>query len=99
MINEDEVEQAWLADGFGFGVWEDPPGQRWDDFKHIVDERMMLVSGELALELNGQTVDLKPGELFTVPAGTVHSVVNTGNVANRWLYGYGRLQQRQGNTD
>lgn len=92
MIDEEEVEKAWLAEGFGFGVWEDPPGQRWDDFKHIVDERMMLVRGELVLQINGQSIELKLGELYTVPAGTVHSVINSGKVANRWLYGYGRIQ-------
>jgi len=94
MVNENEVESAWLADGFGFGVWEDPPGERWEDFKHIVDERMMLVSGELELRMKGEVFRLRRGELFTVPAGTVHTVVNVGSQVNRWFYGYGRIQER-----
>ncbi len=94
MVDENDVERAWLADGFGFGVWEDPPGQRWEDFKHIVDERMMLVSGELELTMDGEVFRLRRGELFTVPAGTVHTVVNNGSQVNRWLYGYGRIQDR-----
>ncbi|QYK41711.1 MAG: cupin domain-containing protein [Paracoccaceae bacterium] len=44
-------------------VWHDHPDT--DDF-------FMVLSGELAIDLPGHTVTLRPGEVFVVPKGMQH---------------------------
>jgi len=36
------------------------------------DELFYVLEGELFIDLEDQTVSLKPGEIFTVPANTMH---------------------------
>ncbi|WP_367151144.1 hypothetical protein [Microbulbifer discodermiae] len=35
-------------------MWEDPPGQCWEDFSHPVDELLQLVEGRIQLEIDGR---------------------------------------------
>ncbi|PLT48062.1 hypothetical protein B8V81_0194 [Paenibacillus pasadenensis] len=36
------------------------------------DELFLVLEGELYIDLEGETVCLKPGEMFTVPQGVMH---------------------------
>ena len=94
-VDEAAVEQDWERRGFNFGIWTDPPGQVWPDFVHIVDELIMLLEGELEIEVDGSVQRLTPGQEVLVPAGRHHAVRNPGSGANRWLYGYGRLRDKK----
>jgi mannose-6-phosphate isomerase-like protein (cupin superfamily) len=47
--------------------------------RHQVDQVFLLADGEALVELDGQPVDLKEGELLVVPAGTEHNVTNSGH--------------------
>src|SRR5262249_20418642 len=83
-----EVAQEWRARGFSCGLWVDPPGQRWEDYVHDVDELVMVVDGEVEFEIAGHVHRPQPGEELLIPARALHSVRNLGQTTSHWLYGY-----------
>jgi len=90
VIDREQVTREWAAEGFSCGLWVDPPGQRWEDYVHDVDELVMPVEGELEIEIEGQIHHPGVGGRLFIPAGAHHSVRNIGGVTARWLYGYRR---------
>ncbi len=89
-VDRQAVERDWDNRGFSCGLWVDPPGQRWEDFTHGVDELFMLVEGQLEVEISGQAMQPAIGEEIRIPARANHSVRNLGGTTSRWLYGYKR---------
>jgi cupin 2 domain-containing protein len=87
-IDSQGILKAWEDRGYRGGVWVDPPGQTWENFVHDVDELMMVVSGELELEIGGRKSYPRPGEEIVISARAVHSVRNVGPANARWLYAY-----------
>ncbi len=83
-----EVREDWAARGFSCDVWVDPPGRRWEDFVHGVDELVMLLEGEMEFEIEGERRRPAVGEELCIPAGARHSARNVGTTTARWLYGY-----------
>ena len=47
MVKLDSVRSNWHSRGFGCDVWTDPPGQTWEDYRHAVDELVMVLEGEV----------------------------------------------------
>jgi mannose-6-phosphate isomerase-like protein (cupin superfamily) len=82
------VEEAWRARGFGCDLWTDPPRKVWKDFTHNVDELLMVVEGELEVEIDGAPHRRAPGDEVFIPARALHTVRNVGGATARWLYGY-----------
>lgn len=87
-VDRAAVRREWTTRGFSCGLWTDPPGQRWENFAHEMDEVVMLLSGEIEVEVGGRTVRPAIGEEILIPARTRHSVRNTADRTARWLYGY-----------
>ncbi|MEC4687231.1 MAG: cupin domain-containing protein [Nitrospirota bacterium] len=56
------IERVRRARGFFCGLGTDRPGQEWNDFVHGTDELLMVVEGELELEMQGGTWNPKSGE-------------------------------------
>ena len=83
-----EIKAGWARRGFGFEYWIDPPGQVWRDFVHDTDELVMLIEGEIELDLDGKTLRPSLGEEVVIPAGVRHTVSNIGETSNRWCFGY-----------
>ena len=83
-----DIGQAWQLRGFSCGLWIDPPGQVWEDYTHSTDELLMVLEGELELEMQGRTFRPKRGEEVLIPARVRHTVRNVGGTTARWLYGY-----------
>ncbi len=83
-----QVERDWHSRGFSCGLWVDPPGQIWEDYVHSMDELLMVLEGELELEMQGRTFRPKQGEEVLIPANVRHSVRNVGGTTARWFYGY-----------
>ena len=83
-----QIEKDWVARGFSFGVWKDPPGQVWENFRHEADELFMVVSGRVELEMGGKHLFPSPGEEVLIPAKTYHSVYTSSDRPSKWLYGY-----------
>ena len=82
------IERDWQKRGYSFGIWTDPPGQVWKDYKHNMDELFMVVEGRVKLEMEGRIITTKEGEEVLIPANTLHTVSNIGRTTARWLYGY-----------
>jgi len=76
--------------GFSCEPWLDPPGQRWENYVHEVDELVYVVEGTMEFEIGGQKQILNPGEEAFIPARVTHSARNIGSTAARWYYGYRR---------
>ncbi len=55
---------------------------------HATDELLMILEGALELEMQGKTLRPAIGEEIFIPAGTNHTVRNTGSTTARWLFGY-----------
>ena len=87
-IDRAHVETAWRIRGFSCGLWVDPPGQVWEDYVHSTDELLMVLEGELELEMRGLAFRPKTGEEVLIPARETHSVRNIGGTTAQWLYGY-----------
>ena len=87
-LDRAEIEQDWHSRGFSCGLWIDPPGQVWEDYMHSTDELLMVLEGELELEMQERTFRPKWGEEVLIPARVTHTVRNVGGTTARWLYGY-----------
>jgi mannose-6-phosphate isomerase-like protein (cupin superfamily) len=87
-LDRAQIAKDWQARGFSCGLWVDPPGQVWEDYVHETDELLMILEGELELEMQGKTFRPAIGEEVLIPARTNHSVRNIGGTTARWLYGY-----------
>jgi mannose-6-phosphate isomerase-like protein (cupin superfamily) len=82
------VRSDWQTRGFSCDTWTDPPGQEWIDYRHAVDEVVMVLEGEVEFDIGGNVVRPAPGEELLIPAGAIHTVRNLGATTSRWLYGY-----------
>ena len=78
VTDRSRIEAGWHSRGFSCGLWVDSPGQRWEDYVHATDELLMVLEGELDLEMQGRAFRPKPGD----------EVFNVGGMTARWLYGY-----------
>lgn len=89
-VDRGRIARDWESRGFTCELWTDPPGARWEDFVHDVDELLMVVDGALEVEIEGRRTRPLPGQEVFIPARARHSVRNTGAVTSHWLYGYRR---------
>ena len=83
-----DIRADWNGRGFSFEYWIDPPGQVWRDFVHPVEEVVVLVEGEIEIDIDGKRVRPRVGEEVVIPAGAKHTVANVGAGASRWAFGY-----------
>jgi mannose-6-phosphate isomerase-like protein (cupin superfamily) len=86
-INIDRVQRDWRARGIGFAIWAEPPGQVCKSHEHEGDELIMLVEGEVEIEMQGRVCRLNLGEEVLIPGKTLHVVRNVGKTMATWLYG------------
>jgi quercetin dioxygenase-like cupin family protein len=82
------IAEAWEHQGYDCQLWIDEPGREWHNFVHPTDELVVLLEGDLEVEVAGQRARLKPGDEVLIPAGARHSVFNRGTTTARWLFGY-----------
>ena len=83
-----DVRKNWYSRGFSCDIWIDPPGKVWANFVHGTDELLMLIDGEIELEMDGEILQPEIGDEILIPAGMNHTVRNIGLVTNHWFYGY-----------
>ena len=60
-IDRAHAETAWRTCGFSCGLWVDPPEKVWEDYVHSTDELLMVLEGELELEMRDMTSDERSG--------------------------------------
>ena len=87
-IDQSAIRDDWLGRGFSCDIWIDPPGKIWADFVHDTDELLMLIDGEIELEMDGNILYPRIVDEVLIPAGMNHTVRNIGSVTNHWVYGY-----------
>ena len=87
-MNQEKIKKAWTSRGYSFGVFKDPPGQVWADFVHRTDELVILVEGEIEIEIEGKSEQPPIGKEVFIPAKAIHTVRNIGATNNVWYYGY-----------
>jgi mannose-6-phosphate isomerase-like protein (cupin superfamily) len=86
--NIQAVRSDWQSRGFSCDLWIDAPGQSWEDYRHTVDEVVMVLEGDVEFDIDGNVVRPAPGEEILIPAGVLHTVRNVGATTSRWLFGY-----------
>jgi quercetin dioxygenase-like cupin family protein len=86
MVDAQQILQDWGHRGFVGGFWIDPPGRAWERCRHDADQLLMLLDGNIELDIEGLVVCPSHGEEVLIPAGAVHSVRNVGGTDARWLY-------------
>ncbi|HYE76666.1 MAG TPA: cupin domain-containing protein [bacterium] len=87
-VDQQRIRGEWAARGYSCGLWVDAPGAVWANYRHGVDELLMLVQGAIELEIDGRTWRPAVGEEVHISAGTIHTVRNVGAKESFWLYGY-----------
>ncbi|UCH91259.1 MAG: cupin domain-containing protein [Nitrospirota bacterium] len=90
LIDRSKIAKDWHARGFSCGLWIDHAGREWSCDAHQTDELFMVMSGELELEMEGQSTLPSLGEEIRIPAGVSHIIRNVGGKTARWLYGQPR---------
>jgi quercetin dioxygenase-like cupin family protein len=70
------------GEGYSVYAWTDGPGTTYPPHTHDDDQSHWIVSGALALTVDGKEYVLEAGDRDWLPAGTVHSarVVGAGSV-------------------
>ena len=82
------IANDWSARGYSCDLFVDPPGQCWEDFVHGCNELVTVVEGRLEMEIEGDVMEMGPGDEVFIAKGAVHSVRNIHTGTTRWLYGY-----------
>ncbi len=36
-VNREQIAADWALRGFSCDLWTDPPGQRWEEFRHATE--------------------------------------------------------------
>ncbi len=72
LLDRTLIERDWRARGFSCELWTDGPGQEWNDFVHGTDELLLVVEGELELEMQGRIFRPKPGEEILTGGAGLH---------------------------
>ena len=76
IIDHSAVRDDWYDRGFSCDIWIDPPGKIWTDFVHDINEFLMLIDGEIELEMDDNILHPKIGDEVLIPAGMSHTVRN-----------------------
>jgi hypothetical protein len=87
IIDRSTIAQDWHARGFSCGLWIDHSCREWSYQAHENDELFMVMSGELELEIQGQSLRPSRGEEIRIPEGISYTIRNIGGKTARWLYG------------
>lgn len=75
----DQIRATLLAEGFEIFPWRDAPGAVYAEHSHLHDELIVVTAGGIVFSIEGKDYTLGPGDAFKLPAGTVHSAVNSGS--------------------
>lgn len=87
-VDPQAVAEDWAQRGYSCRQFVDPPGQQWNDFVHPTNELVTVVEGRLAMIVEGERVEMGPGDEVFIPANALHSVHNIHSATARWLFGY-----------
>lgn len=95
-VDPGRVRADWATEGFSFGVFNDPPGQQWNDFVHRTDEYVVVAEGELEIAVGDEKKRSSPGDRVRIPGGVSHSLKTLSPDGSTWFYGYGHWEGDNG---
>jgi hypothetical protein len=87
-MEAETVKTNWKERGFSFGIWEDLPGQVWEDYIQSVDKLFMLAQGDVTLVIDSKTIAAVIGEEIFILAESKHTVSTSKKGSSRWYCGY-----------
>jgi quercetin dioxygenase-like cupin family protein len=80
------LEAQLVREGFEVFSWSDSPGRHYVPHRHLHDESLCGVRGEIVFEIEGETYVLGPGDRLMLPRGTVHAAT-AGRAGATYLIG------------
>jgi quercetin dioxygenase-like cupin family protein len=73
MTETEQIEQL-KAEGFKkVYIWDAEPGEDDPDHVHAFDTKLIILSGEIEIGMNGESRVLKQGDSIYIARDTVHS--------------------------
>ena len=75
----EQIERALRERGFRTSRERMPSGRVDTDATHSVDEVLVLLDGSIEIDIGGVMRCPQPGEEVVLPAGTLHTIDNTGD--------------------
>lgn len=75
-----ELSERWLQkfedEGFvSVYEWQDPAGTTYPEHSHQGKVSLFVTDGSITFDFEGQKREIKAGERFDIPVGTLHSAV------------------------
>ncbi len=78
-LNADNLRAKLAVGGYAVAMYNYPPGTRFGNHTHAGDKKDGVLSGEFLIEIHGERVTLRAGDIVHVPAGVVHSAWVVGD--------------------
>ncbi|NIP13780.1 MAG: cupin domain-containing protein [Pseudomonadales bacterium] len=72
-LNADNLRAKLAVGGYAVAMYTYPPGTHFGNHIHAGDKKDGVLSGEFLMEIQGEKVLLRAGDILHVPAGVVHS--------------------------
>jgi quercetin dioxygenase-like cupin family protein len=71
-LNPENMRAKLAVGGYAVAMYTYPPGTRFGNHTHAGDKKDGVLSGQFLMEMHGERVTLKAGDILHVPAGVVH---------------------------
>ena len=85
--DSETVIQDWDARGFDCECEKDPPGDIRRGDVRDTDELIMVLHGDMEVEVDGKTVHPRNGEEVLIHAWARRNIRNVGKTLSEWLHG------------
>jgi quercetin dioxygenase-like cupin family protein len=72
-IDEAGFRAGLARDGYEAVERSLPPGPQGETHTHPFDARLLVLEGAFTVTRDGQPITHRPGDIFEVPAGTLHA--------------------------
>lgn len=69
------VERRLRREGVQPSAWSNGAGDRYAEHQHGYTKLLMCAAGSITFFVEGQPIELRPGDGFILPPGTPHSAV------------------------
>ncbi len=73
--SQEAIVAAFRAEGLSPYSWSNGPGDRYGAHSHSYFKVLYCARGSIAFEVEGEKVEMKPGDRLDLPAHTSHSAV------------------------
>jgi len=71
-----DLREKLSSEGFSIFSWQDGPGAYYSPHSHPHDEYIVVHTGEIVFQIDGEDLLVAAGDALDLPAGTVHAAEN-----------------------